>query len=420
MIWLNFLHFYQPANADFFHIRKALDKSYWRLLRLMEEHPALHFTFNISGCLLERLAENKETAFLDRLRFLVKKGRVELVGSAAYHGFLPLLPEAEAVRQIKTNERILKKYFGANFKPTGFFLPEMAYSPAVAAIVKRLGYDWLILDEFAYHGGRGSGPDPRRLYLDAASGLKVIFRNREFSGAYPPDKLWPLFKAVASAEKKEMMTGKGTASQEKGGRVEPDPQSDDILITATDAELYGLRHEDQTAELEKIVKIKELNTLTLSRFLKTLSKKTAVKIKLAPATWESSAAEVRTGRPYLLWRDQKNKIQVNLWKLAYLSLELGAKFKTDKNFYWHRWHLTRGLASCTFWWASARDFSKVYGPYAWSPDEIERGLEDLIRSVRSLMDPKTKKTKLTAEKYYLKVKKFIWEEHWRKHWRKTI
>ena len=69
MIWINFLHFYQPANAEFYNIRKALDKSYWRLLRLLEEHPDLKMTFNVSGCLLERLEEAKEIAFLDRLKF---------------------------------------------------------------------------------------------------------------------------------------------------------------------------------------------------------------------------------------------------------------------------------------------------------------------------------------------------------------
>lgn len=416
MQWLNFLHFYQPANVEFYHIRKALDKSYWRLLRLMEEHPSLHFTINISGCLLERLAENKETAFLGRLKFLVKKKRVELVGSAAYHGFLPLLPEKEIVRQIRANEKILKKHFGRDLKLQGFFLPEMAYSSTAAVIIKRLGYKWLILDEFAYHGGRGQGPDPRRLYVDAASGLKIIFRDRGFSSAYPPDKLWPLFKKIAVKKKEEAIIKKIAVSKGRGASK----KSEEILITATDAELYGLRHEDHTAELEKTAKIKGLKTLTLSRFISSLSEKTAEKVKLTPSTWESNIAEIKVGHPYILWQNRNNEIQVNLWKLANLSLKLGEKFKNDKNFFWYRWHLVRGLASCTFWWASGRDFSRVYGPYAWSPDEIERGLEDLIRSIRSLFDLRTKKAKLEAEKYYLKVKKLIWEEHWRKHWRKTI
>lgn len=392
MTWLNFLHFYQPANAESYSIHKALDKSYWRLLRLMEEHVNLRMTWNVSGCLLERLADEKKIAFIDRLKFLVKKGRIELTGSAAYHGFLPLLPEAEVVRQIKANEKILRQYFGRNFKPAGFFLPEMAYAPNIAKIIKRLGYQWLILDEISYGEKSKNKLEAGQVYLDAATGLKVIFRDRDLSSAYPPDKLWPLVK-------------KNTA---------------DIYITATDAELYGLRHEDPTGEIEKIVKAKDLQTLTLSRFIKIRGRKAIAKINIRPASWESSPAEMKNGQPYQLWSDKHNKIQVELWKLADLALALGAKHRTDKNFYWHRWHLVRGLASCTFWWASARDFSKIYGPYAWSPDDIERGLEDLIRSIRSFADIKTKKKKLVAEKYYLHIKKMIWEEHWKKHWQKTI
>jgi predicted glycosyl hydrolase (DUF1957 family) len=388
MIWINFLHFYQPANAEFYNIRKALDKSYWRLLRLLEEHQTLKMTFNVSGCLLERLEEAKETAFLDRLKFLVKKGRVELTGSAYYHGFLPLLPEGEVVRQIKDNEKILKRIFGKNFKPVGFFLPEMAYSPAVAKIVKRLGYQWIILDEIAYSGASKARPDINRLYIDEASGLKVVFRNREISNSYPPDRLLKLVNDKL------------------------------VILTATDAELYGLRHEDPTGEIERLAKAKELKTLNISRYLKKIERRRGLRIKIYSSSWETTPAEIKAGHSYGLWQDKNNKIQMNLWKLAELALALETKYKKDKNYYWYRWHLARGLASCTFWWASARDFSKSYGPYAWSPDDVERGLEDLIRSVRSLNDLKTKKPKLEAEKYYLKIKKLIWQTHWKKHWQK--
>ncbi len=399
MLWLNFLHFYQPANTEFYNIRKALDKSYWRLLRLVEEHPEIKMTFNISGCLLERLEEAKEKAFLDRLKFLVKKGRIELTGSAYYHGFLPLLPEKEVVRQIKDNEKILKKIFGKNFKAAGFFLPEMAYSVAVAKIVKRLGYEWIILDEIALSGGTKLRPDINKLYIDEVSGLKVIFRDRQLSSSYPPDKLLGEIKAKLVKKTDGLLIEK-------------------INISATDAELYGLRHEDPSGEMEKIVKVKDIKFLTLSAYINKLSKKKAQKIKIWPCSWESTDKEVRAGQAYALWQNKNNKIQTLLWKFAYLALALDEKYKKDKNYSWYRWHLSRGLASCTFWWASARDFSKIFGPYAWSPDDIERGLEDLVRSVRSLNDKKTKKQKLEAEKYYLKIKKLIWEEHWKKHWQK--
>ena len=47
MLWINFLHIYQPANSDAFVIREATEKSYLRLIRALEEHPNLHFTFKI-------------------------------------------------------------------------------------------------------------------------------------------------------------------------------------------------------------------------------------------------------------------------------------------------------------------------------------------------------------------------------------
>ncbi len=397
MLWLNFLHFYQPANAASFTIQEALEKNYWRLLRLMEEHPNLKMTWNISGCLLERLETEKKLSFIERLKSLMEKGQIELTGSAAYHGFLPLLPESEVVRQVKENEKILRKYFGPRFKASGFFLPEMAYSPALSKLVKRLGYSWIILDELAYSAVSGSRPEAGRVYADKASGLKVIFRDRQVSSAYPPDVIWPLLK-------NEISTGQDLVAP---------------VLTATDAELYGLRHKDQSAEIEKIVKEKSLQSSTLSAYLKTLKGKPET-VVLQSSSWESSPRDVKNNQPYHLWLDKKNAIQVSLWRLAALALSLGEKYPHDKNYEWHRWHLVRGLASCTFWWASAHDFSKIYGPYAWSPDEIERGLEDLIRAVRSLADVKTKKDKLAAEAIYLKIKKLIWESHWRKHWLKTV
>lgn len=409
MLWLNFLHFYQPANSELYNLQKALDKSYLRLLGWLEDNPRLRLTANISGCLLESLAAGGQTDYLQRFKSLVKQGRLELTGSAAYHGFLPLLPEAEVIRQIKVNEKILKRFFGVNFKPTGFFLPEMAYSVAVARIVKRLGYRWIILDEISYGGAAGlaARAEDGKIYEDTASGLQVVFRNRNLSSAYPPDRLLAISKKIAAANP--------AAGRTAGGRA-----AAGVYLTATDAELYGLRHEDPTRELERLAQRKNLRTATISDWLRRNNRHKNIRIALRPSSWESTEWEVKRHQPYRLWDDPGNKIHVNLWKLANLSLALGDKFKHDKNFYWYRWHLVRGLASCTFWWASGRDFSKIYGPYAWSPDEVQRGLIDLVRSVRSLADARTKASKLAAEKYYLKIEKLIWTRHWKAHWQKNV
>lgn len=392
MLWLNFLHLYQPANIDSFLIKEALDKSYLRILRLLENNPDFHLTINISGCLIERLAEMGELDFLARLKNVHDKGQLEIVGTAAYHVLMPLVSEEEMLRQIKENEEILKKYFGANFKPRGFFFPEMAYSANAARVVKQAGYEWIILDEFSALNEEDF--NKKKPFIDRLSSLKVVFRDRDQSRAYPPDLILKYIDENKETNSHLLET----------------------LITATDGELYGLRHEDPSGEMEKLAASKDLSTKTLSEFIGSFSENDFEEIDLRPSSWESSEEDLADGQPFRLWFDRKNKIHRDLWRLANLSLSLDEKFKDDINYSWYRWHLVRGLASCTFWWASANDFSENFGPYAWNPDIVDKGLGDLVRSVRSISDSKSRSLKLAAEKYYLKISKNLWREHWENHW----
>ncbi|MFA7088380.1 MAG: hypothetical protein WC146_03505, partial [Patescibacteria group bacterium] len=75
------------------------------------------------------------------------------------------------------------------------------------------------------------------------------------------------------------------------------------------------------------------------------------------------------------------------------------------------------FASCTFWWASAKDF-RLFGPISWSPDEIERGLNEFIRAVRALDNTTTKKIKIQSEKIYIALKKMVWTKHWNYYWKR--
>lgn len=382
MIWLNFLHFYQPANAEDRHIKEATEKSYLRIIRALEKHPNIKLTLNIAGCLLERWENLGYLNLIGRIKKLINKGGIELTGTAAYHPLLPLAPKKEIVRQIKENEQILKKHFGGHFKPAGFFFPEMAYSEEAGKIVKKLGYKWIILDEIAFAGKLGQ-VDFNKIYRDKMNGLKIIFRSRRISQGYVPEIISNFLRNHNSK----------------------------ILITATDAELYGLRHEDPTDEFEKLLANKKLKTSAISEFIE-LNQASLKKISPLPSNWESTEKELRQKRPYALWHNPQNKIQQMLWQLANLACQALKKNKKDKNYIAARWHLVRGLASCTFWWASGRDLRHVFGPVAWSPDEIERGLNDLTRAIRSLSNKKTKKVKLKAEKLNVKIRLAIWEKHW--------
>jgi alpha-amylase/alpha-mannosidase (GH57 family) len=387
MKWVNFLHFYQPVNMDAHVIEEATEKSYLRVVRALEEHPQIKFTININGSLLLRWEDLGYQNLIERINVLLKKKQIEITGTACYHPLLPLIPEKEARRQIRENEDILKRFFGKNFKPKGFFLPEMAYSPQVARLVKRLGYKWIILDEIAFSGKLGEA-DCTKVYQDKNSSLKVVLRDNVASNKYVPN----LVRDILDKKEKER----------------------DILLTATDGELYGLRHIDHTAEFEKVLKRKELKTLLISEFI--AKQKVSEIIKIHEHSWATTEKEYRLKQPFNLWHNKKNKVHNKLWELAYLVYDIIENNTRDKNYYWARWHLVRGFASCTFWWASARDF-ELFGNLSWSPDEIERGLNELIRAVRALDSHKTRADKIKAEKIYISIKKIIWEKHWNYYWK---
>lgn len=383
MTWINFLHLYQPANSPDYRIREATEMSYLRIVRALEEHENVKFTLNISGCLVARWREMGYEDLIRRIGALVKAGRIELVGSAAYHPLLPLIPADEVRRQIRENEEILRRNFGAALRLQGFFMPEMAYGAETAALVREAGYRWIILDEISKVGGKKG--DDQKKYIDQASGLEVVFRNREASRGYVPDYLLS-----------------GLDAGKAMGRY----------LTATDGELYGLRHIDHTAEFEKILERPEIAYQTVSEYLDGMQGVESVSLR--PSSWESKEPELARGEPYKLWSGKGNKIHQELWRLARFAAETIEAQKDDANYQMARWHFVRGLASCTFWWASGHDF-KLFSMKAWSPDEVENGLNDLVRSVRSLSRDSDKNKKLEVEKFNIKIRKMIWEKHWKKY-----
>ncbi|NTW22535.1 hypothetical protein HGA34_03260 [Candidatus Falkowbacteria bacterium] len=382
MEWINILHLYQPANLESAKVVEATQRSYERIIRALEEHPEEKITLNIAGCLVKRWDEEFHyNDLIFRIKSLVARGQVELTGSAAYHALLPLVSIEEAEAQIIEQAALLQKYFGTTAL-RGFFLPELSYSAEVAKLIKRLGYEWLVLDEISLSAG---SVDWSKQYVDQASGLKILFRSRNFSESYVPSSLL---------------------------RLANEPKRPQVIVSASDAELYGLRHLDPLEEFEQALKLPSIKTLTASEFMD--SRKNEEAVDLLPSSWQSTKRDISNGNPYKLWNDRKSKIHKELWQLANLAQELNRKFAQDKNAWWSRWHLVRGLASCVWWWASSHDFRKVYGPVAWNPDEVEKGVNELIRSIRALESSTDMETKVSAEKLAEKIRRDIWTRHWKK------
>ncbi len=380
MLWLNFIHLYQPANMEREKLLEATENCYEKLLLTLEQHPHAKMTANIAGSLLERWTTDlNRLDLIERYRIVIASGQLEIVGSAAYHALLPLVSLSEVKAQILEQERLLLKYFGIS-RPRGFFLPEMAYGSNVAKLIKKIGYEWIIVDEMTANGRLGDASG--LVFVDLNSQLKVVSRDRFVSESYVPETLIGLLKA----------------------------STHQVVVTGTDAELYGLRHVDHKGELNQILSSELVTTKTISEYIDSQNEISAK--SLIDSNWQTTDSELLANNPYSLWSDNGNQVQADLWKLSNLAQKLFYKYQKDDNIWWSRWHLWRGLASCSWWWASRKDFREVFGPLAWSPDEVEKGTVELIRAIRSLESSTDRATKLKAEKLAQKIRTNVWLKHW--------
>lgn len=104
-------------------------------------------------------------------------GKLELMTSAATHGFLPLLNVSQAAvrNQIKVGIDTFKARFG--FTPRGFWLPECGYYPGVEAILQEFGIEYFFVDS---HGIMDASQPPQNgVYapLDCGNGVMAFGRD---------------------------------------------------------------------------------------------------------------------------------------------------------------------------------------------------------------------------------------------------
>lgn len=206
---------------------------------------------------------------------LQESGHLELLGSAATHGYLPLLEVVpEAVRaQILIGCDEHREVFGS--KPRGFWLPECAYTPGLEPVLREAGVEWSVLDAHGILFGH-----PRPLYAvyrpcRSPSGLTFFGRDREASRqiwsaeeGYPGDPAYREFYSDLAWESLPGMPGSGTDDRLSGIKLRritgPGPEKEyyrrDWAMAAADAHashflqnrlerLQSLSHPDGPAPL---------------------------------------------------------------------------------------------------------------------------------------------------------------------------
>lgn len=329
MRWFNFFHIYQPPAWDEAIIRRVADESYRPVLGILEGHPNLRITMNITGSLTEQLQALGMGDIIDRFRVLIQRGQVELVGSAMYHPILPLLPVAEARRQIELQSTLYRQIFGPDIALRGFYCPEMAYDHHLDGLLLELGYTWIILDEICANGQIGTAAIHRPWVLP--SGLRVVFRNRHISD----------YLSFSS----------DLANPADGLRaIQEDVRGHDVLITAMDGENLGHHRHGVDRLWEFLATYPGIETDVLSSLA---TQDGVASRQLVSGSWSSQPSDVAKGIPFALWDHPDNPIHQLQWELTRLIVRTVGECERDPNYHTVRQLVDRVLASDRYWWASA-------------------------------------------------------------------
>jgi hypothetical protein len=200
------IHNHQPVGNLPGVFRHAYEHAYLPLLEAMEQFPEIKFVLHNSGPLLE-LYEREAPDYLTRVRALVDRGQLEVLGGAFYEPIICSIPERDALDQI----RLMSEYVGGHFgrTPRGMWLAERVWEPRLAKTINQAGIDYLPLDDYEFRLSGIEDADLAGPYITDEQGFPVV--------VFPISK--KLRYAIPFAEPSETLSVLKGVAQGGGGRV---------------------------------------------------------------------------------------------------------------------------------------------------------------------------------------------------------
>jgi len=293
------LHFYQPSNQFGEVIKKVTQECYAPLIKSVKNNKRIKITADFPLSLLEQLDRYGFNWLIRDIKDLIDAGRIELVGSAAYHPLLTKISRDFVDKQVILNESSLAYYFGTNkdFEGEdcfmikglkGFFPPEMGVNINVLEMLGGLGYEWVSVDEFCLpKDSRGVLKGGFVCSLGSQT-PRLIVRDRELAD---------LISFKRDSDRSAIVA-----------KILKEPAD---KMVALDAETFGHHYKDGVYLFESILSDLVEKGVEVSTISETVQGSETVHVEhINESTWSSVEGEV-----YPLWENEKSKVNTCLWSL---------------------------------------------------------------------------------------------------------
>ena len=152
------LHAHQPVGNFDDVIERAYQDSYLPFVDVLAQHPQIKLGLHYSGPLLEWI-ERAHPEYFEKLRTLVQKGQVEIVGGGFYEPVLISIPLRDQREQLVRLADYSEQHFGA--RPKGAWLTERVWEPQLPSSLAQAGVEYTLVDDNHF---LGAGFEIEQLY----------------------------------------------------------------------------------------------------------------------------------------------------------------------------------------------------------------------------------------------------------------
>jgi len=150
-------HAHQPVGNFPWVIDEAVLRCYRPFLEVAERHPKIRFSLHISGWLLEVLGK-KYRAEISRIKRMIERGQVEMIGGGDTEPVLAAIPERDRRAQLAAMNARLRRTFGV--QPHGVWLTERVWESTIVPALVASGARFTAVDDYHF---LAAGLDQRAL-----------------------------------------------------------------------------------------------------------------------------------------------------------------------------------------------------------------------------------------------------------------